>query len=194
LTAVAAAALVLAACSGLTQSDKPAVNVWWLQPLAGAPRAQTAVAPTPLFLELEVVPGLDSDKILALSSDAQIKPYAGARWADDLPALAGSLVSRSLEASGHFQVVQHGRAAAAGCELRLEVSEFFADLEAGGRTRGVSVATEGQYRCGTAVAQALASRAYVGVSDERMSAIVAAFQQALDQVTQDIINNIYVKQ
>lgn len=196
LTAILSAALVLAACGGLTTSDKPEINVWWLQPVAGAPRAETDARPAPMFLDLDVVPGLDSDKVLALASDAQLKPYAGARWADELPALAESLFTRSLQASGRFEVLQHGRASAAGptCELQLELKEFFADLEAGGRTRGVSVEIGGQYRCPAAQPLGLASRAYVGVGEERMSVIVAAFQKALDQVTLDIIKKIDIKQ
>jgi len=196
LKAILTAAFTLTACSGLTQSDKPAINVWWLQPATVAAGADSAAAPVPLFLDLDVVPGLDSDKILALASDAQLKPYAGARWADDLPELAESLITRSLKASGRFEVLQHGRAGAAlpACELRLELKEFFADLEPGGRTRGVSVAVGGQYECPAAEPLGLESRAYVGVGEEQMRVIVAAFQKALDQVTLDIIKKIDVKQ
>ncbi len=189
-------AFVLTACKGLFQSDKPALNVWWLQPVAATPRADDATAPVTLALDLTAVPGLDTGRILALSSDAQLKPYAGARWADELPGLVDSLVRRSLHASGRFVVVQHGRAGTADpdCELRLELNEFFADLEAGGRTRGVSVAMAGNFRCATDETHGVASQAYIGVDAERMSAIVAAFQKALDQVTLDIIKQIYIKQ
>ena len=189
-------ALVLAACSGLTQSDKPALNVWWLQPVSGAPAADTVAAPSTLVLELDVVPGLDTDKVLALSSDAQLKPYAGARWAEALPELAASLFTRSLESTGRFGVLRRGRAgaAAADCELRLEVDQFFADLAADGRTRGVSVGITGEYRCKAAESRGLEARAYVDVGEERMSAIVAAFQKALDKVTLDLIKEINIKQ
>ena len=189
-------ALVLAACSGLTQSDKAALNVWWLQPVSGAPEADTVAAPSTLVLELDVVPGLDSDKVLALSSDAQLKPYAGARWAETLPELAASLFTRSLESSGRFTVLRRGRAgaAAADCELRLEVDQFFADLAADGRTRGVRVGITGEYRCKAAESRGLEARSYVDVGEERMSVIVAAFQKALDRVTLDLIKDIYITQ
>lgn len=196
VTAILAMALGVAACSGLTQSDRPAVSVWWLQSLESAPGAGDPTGPVPVVLEFDVVPGLDSQKILALTSDAQLKPYAGARWADDLPELVASLLQRSLQASGRFEVLQPGRAgaSAATCELHLELNEFFADLEAGDRTRGVRVGLDGSYRCGKAGTLALASRADVGVDTERMSDIVAAFQKALDQVTLDLIKQIDIKQ
>jgi len=189
-------AFVLTACKGLFQSDKPALNVWWLQPVTATPGVDVATAPATLALNLTAVPGLDSGRILALSSDAQLKPYAGARWADELPGLVESLVTRSLNASSRFEVVQHGRAGAVGpdCELRLELNEFFADLEAGGSTRGVRVEMGGNFHCGGGETRGVASRAYVGVDAERMSAIVAAFQKALDQVTLDIIKQIDIKQ
>lgn len=195
VTCFLAIAFVLSACSGLTQSDRPALRVWWLQPVTGAPRADDSSTAQPVMLELTVVPGLDSDQVLALSSDAQLIPYAGARWADYLPELVASLINRSLQASGQFEVSQ-GRAGsgAPACELRLELAEFFAELDSAGRTRGVSVDIGGRYRCGTSGASELGSRAYVDVDAEQMNAIVAAFQKALDQVTLDLINQIYIKQ
>lgn len=194
LAAILALAHVLAACSSLTESEKPAINIWWLQPVTTMPVADDA--PVSVLLDVDAVAGLDDDKVLALSSDAQLIPYAGALWADDLPDLVASLITRSLQASGHFEVLQRGRAgaAASACELQLELTEFFADLEAGGRTRGVSVGVGGKYSCGTSGPHGLASRAYVDVDAERMSVIVAAFQKALDQVTLDIIRQLDIKQ
>lgn len=192
LSLILAFSLVLSACSGLTQSDKPAINVWWLQPVSDAPQVNRTTGQTPVVLHVSVVPGLDSDKILTLSGDAQLKPYAGARWADDLPVLVDSLLARSLQASGQFDVLQRGRAGAANaaCEIGLEVNEFFAEIDSGGRTRGVKIAVDGEYRCGSADPLELALHASVGVNEERMSDVIAAFQKALDQVTLDMINKI----
>lgn len=195
LTCFLAIAFALTACSGLTQSDRPALKVWWLQPVSGAPRADDSSTAVPVILDLKVVPGLDSNQVLALSSDAQLIPYAGARWADYLPELVASLINRSLQASGHFAVLQERtRNGASACELRLELTEFFADLDSGGRTRGVSVDIGGHFRCGASGTRELGSRAYVGVDAEQMNAIVAAFQKALDQVTLDLIHQMNTKQ
>lgn len=191
-TCLATLAIGLLGCSGLTQSDQPALRVWWLQPVSAA---QDTAEPRPLTLDLDVVPGLDSDEVLALSHDAQLKPYAGARWADNLPELVASLVTRSLHASGRFDVLQDYAAGdVAACELRLELNEFFADLDSAGRTRGVSVDIGGRYQCENTAAHGLKARAYVTVDAEQMNAIVAAFQKALNQVTIDIINQIDIKQ
>jgi len=195
LTGILSSAIFLAACGGLLESDEPAVNVWWLKPVAGAQPVSPAEKPVPLVLDLGVVPGLDNNRVLALSADAQLKPYAGARWADDAPELVASLIRRSLQATGRFDVAP-GRAgkAASACALKLELNEFFADLDDSGKTRGVSVGIDGTCQCGTAPADALVSRAYVRAETDQMSAVVAAFQKALDQVTLDIINKINIIQ
>ena len=96
---------VLVACSGLTKSDNPVVTTWWLKPYTGMTQAIAPDTVQPLNLTVTAVPGLDSDQILTLSGEAELKPYAGARWADHTPELLASLIGRSLEASGRFEVL-----------------------------------------------------------------------------------------
>ena len=195
LLRVLVAICFMSGCSSLTRSDKPADTVWWLEPYTAAAPASAGEQPMPLFLTVTVVPGLDSDRILTLSADAELKPFAGARWADRLPELAGSLLGRSLQASGRFELLQYRpRKDEPGCELQLEVQAFFADLGAGGRTSGVSVAAGGFLRCSSAEPLAVDARAQVAVGHESMTAVVAAFQQATNRVTQDIIEKISYKQ
>ena len=186
-----AATLVLSACGGLTRSDKPADTVWWLQPVTGMTQADAAQTPLPIDLSVSVVPGLDSDRILTLSGDAELKPYAGARWAENLPELVSSLIGRSLQASGRFEVSQQRSASSrAGCDLQLELREFFARLGSGGHTTVVSVELDGRYQCGSDAPRSLRSRASVEVAAEQMNVIVASFQHALDDVTVDILKQI----
>lgn len=186
-----ATTVVLTACGALTQSDEAAIRLWWLEPYTGSAQAAVANAPLPVVLTVTAVPGLDSGHILTLSGDAELKPYAGARWAEHLPELLSSLIGRSLQASGRFEVLQSrsGRGAG-GCDLQLELREFFANLGSDGQTAGVSIAIAGHYRCGSDPARVLRSRAYLDVADQQMSAIVASFQQALDQVTVDLLKQI----
>ncbi len=181
--------------AALTQSDEPAISVWWLQPYTGIKQERVTDAPLPVVLTVTAVPGLDSDKILTLSGSAELKPFAGARWADHLPELMSSLIGRSLQSSGKFEVLQSrsGRGAG-GCDLQLELREFFADLGSDGHTTGVSVAIAGRYQCDSDAARTLKSRSQLAIADQQMSAIVASFQKALDQVTIDVFKQIYIIQ
>ncbi|MGA9574470.1 MAG: ABC-type transport auxiliary lipoprotein family protein [Lysobacterales bacterium] len=188
---VLATTSVLSACSGLTQSDKPAITVWWLEPYTGMTRVDSDDPPVPVKLTVTAVPGLDNDRVLTLSADAELKPYAGARWADDLPELVSSLIGRSLQASGKFELVQNlPRKDSAGCDVQLELQAFFADRDVSGGTTGVRTAVGGHIRCGAAAPVLVHTDTRVAVGAESMNAVVAAFQQATDKLTQDIINKI----
>lgn len=184
--------LFLNACSGMTRSDKPAVTTWWLKPYAGAVRVEGSDALMSVDLTVIVVPGLDSDQILTLSDDAKLKPYAGARWADNLPELVSSMVGRTLEASGRFQL-KPGRSDAnvENCNLGLEISEFFAHLSPSGQTSDVRIAIDGNFQCGFAVPVQVRLNALIPVEDGRMTVIVAAFQTAMDRVMRDLLAQLY---
>jgi len=188
---ILASVCVLSACSGLTKSDNPVVTTWWLKPYTGMTQAAKPNSVLPLKLVVTTVPGLDSDQVLTLSGAAELKPYAGARWADHVPELLTSLIGRSLDASGRFEVVPARAGGGSGeCDLRLEVREFFADRSAGGNTTAVRVAFNGRYQCEPGTPVYIQSSASVAVADERMSVIVAAFQQALDRVTRDVLDKL----
>jgi len=182
---------VLSACGSLTRSDKPTATTWWLEPYTTSMQVVASEQPLLVTVTVTVVPGLDSDQVLTLSDKAVLKPYAGARWADHLPELVASLVGRSLEASGRFEILS-GRAGpgSENCDLQLELSEFFADLSPTGQTSGVSVVVNGRFVCESAEMLVVQSNVSIPVADEHMAIIVAAFQQALDSVTQDILNII----
>jgi len=183
--------LFTGACSGLTQSDKPAISTWWLEPYVATSQLVSTDPPVPVALSITVVPGLDSDRILTLSEDAELGQFASARWVDHLPELLASLVERSLQATGRFVIVSESVASRQGnCLLELEFREFFAELGPGGSTNGVRIATHGRFQCGSAMPLVVQSSVTKSVADERLNVIVAAFQQAMDQVTQETIEKI----
>jgi len=177
----------LTGCSGLTRSDQPATKTWWLEPYAGMAHEASPGAPKLVAISVTVVPGLDTDRILTLSEDAQLNHFATARWADNLPELAASLIGRSLEASGRFEMLSDRTGGGSeNCSLQLEVREFFANLGPSGQVNGVGVAADGYYQCESNEPLALHLSASIPVYDDRMSVIVAAFQQALDSVMKDL--------
>jgi len=175
--------LFLGACSGLTQSNIPANKTWWLEPFEGVGQESFTDTITLISLSVTVVPGLDSNRILTLSDDAELNRYNGARWADSLPELVTSLVARTMNMSGRFDVVSGGsRKGPRECDLQLELREFFAELDGSGKTTGVRVAVNGRYQCDADVAVALDLNSSVPVYSDSMSVIVAAFQEAVDEV------------
>jgi hypothetical protein len=66
--------------------------------------------------------------------------------------------------------------------LQLEVAKFFAELDGSGKTTGVRIAVNGDYQCAADVAVAIDLSSSVPVYSDRMSVIVAAFQEAMDEV------------
>ena len=187
--------IIASACSGLNRSDKPATTTWWLDAYgvdvdagmdAGAPSSNSK---TKVALTVAVVPGLDTHRILTLSDHAELNKYAGARWADSLPELMTSLVSRSLEASGRFDVVSSDKGSEE-CDLYVEVQKFYARLGVTGETTAVEVAMTGRYLCDGGEPSHIRLSASESVTDERMSVIVAAFQRAFDEIMKDLIETI----
>ena len=181
----------ISACSALTQSDKPATKRWWLEPYQVEVAGNPAGMPETVVLSVTAIPGLDTDRILTLSDDAELSQFAAARWVDHLPELVTSLIERSLQATGQFEVVTERTASRPGnCLLELELREFFADIAPGGALSTVRVAIKGSFRCESTAPVVFQSGASVPIASERMSAVVAAFQQAMDSVTLDIVNKI----
>ena len=184
-------ALSVSACGGLTRSDQPATKTWWLEPYVGMTEKTSPDAVKLVAISVRAVPGLDTDRILTLADDAQLSQFSAARWADNLPELVTSLVGRTLESSGHFEIVS-GRAGGGSedCNLQLELQEFFARLGRSGQTSGVRVIIDGRYQCESVEPVVLKLNASVPVHDDRMSLIVAAFQQALDSVMKEMLETL----
>ena len=184
-------ALSVSACGGMTHSDKPATNTWWLEPYTGMTQETPSESAPLVAISITVVPGLDTDRILTLSDDAELNQFAAARWADNLPELVTSLVGRTLEASGRFEIVS-GRAGGSSekCELRLKLQEFFALLSPSSQTTDVQVAIDGRFQCESDEPVPLKLNASIPVHDDRMSVIVAAFQRAMDSAMKDMIEQL----
>lgn len=175
--------LGLTGCGSLLQSDAPAATQWWLvsSPLSeSAPRLQR-----PLVLNLDVVPGLDTDRILNLNDQARLNSYSGATWPDALPEVLESLVQRSLETISDAPVRRGTRADASTCLLSLEVREFFGRVDSADITQEVRFEIQGELTC-PGFSRVVASRQSTPVTENRMGPIVGAFQQALDAGLQDL--------
>lgn len=186
MTVVLMSTVLISACSGLTSSDQPPVRTFMLMPLATTAAAGTVVA---VDVSVSVVPGLDTDKILTLSSNAELNHYASAVWAEHTPELMESLVTRSLQASGRFDVVS--RLPGGGledCSLALEIQSFYVYL--GSANLEARLVTSGQYVCGDDQSLSVHSSEAVPVRGTGLSAVVAAFQEAVNATMRDILDTI----
>ncbi len=175
--------LFLTACGGLTTSDKLVTRTWLLMPLEQSVNTVTSETATTIDLSVVAVPGLDTDRILTLSKDAELNNFAGARWAGHTPEMLESLLSRALQGSGNFKVIS----SQADCDLQLEVQEFFAYTGSSGTASEVQIEINGQYSCRSEKSKPIHLRASIPVFENKMSTIVSAFQTAINQVLADLL-------
>lgn len=194
-TTTRTAALILlsvlaAACSGVLSSEQAAKQYYVLMPYEGSSATGIDAAGPALALSVIVIPGLDTDRILALDTDARLNRYAGGRWPDHLPEVLGSVLKRSLAASGRFsEVTLSDRPASGGWFLALEVQQFYGLQDSGGTTRSVRVALAGKLLCsGTTIAVDVTEER--PVAEERLSLVVAAHQAALDAATARLLQQM----
>jgi ABC-type uncharacterized transport system auxiliary subunit len=177
-------------CGGILTSDQPARQYYALMPLGSAAGGDGATAGPALVVGVRAVPGLDTDRILALGPDARLNRYANARWPDHLPEVLASVLQRSLTFSGEFGRVGQGeRAMGDEWLLQLEVQEFYGIYNADGSTTSVTIAMMAALSCNgrETVLHLSAARP---VREERLETIVAAHQAGLDDVTRQVLARI----
>jgi cholesterol transport system auxiliary component len=186
LAAAAAIALALGACSGL-RSDAPAAQAWMLDPPAViAPAASAAggvgAAATLRVLRPLAAPGLDGERIALLRADRTLDYFAASRWSGRVPELVQSLALDTLRAAGGYRAVQPEDAPFSFDEtLQIEVRDFQAEYAAAAApvVKVALVCTLGR-RSDRAVLATFRLEGSVAAADNRMHAIVAAFDAALD--------------
>jgi len=180
----------LAACSGVLSSEQPPRQHYLLMPYAPSPGAGGAEPGPSLLISVSAVPGLDTDRILALSNDARLNRYANARWPDYLPEVLSSVMKRSLDSSGLFLSVEvSGQTADGGWAVQLEVQQFYGIQNSSGDTRSVIVEMAGNIECESR-SKTLKLSASNPVAEERLSAVVVAHQRGLNDVTRQLLDGI----
>ena len=180
----------ITACGGVLTSEHPVRQTYLLEP-SSLESTDSAGDPWPaLELSVKAVPGLNTDHIQALSTDASLKHYANARWADFLPEVLSSVIRRSLMSTGRFESVsttptpRHD-----DWSLNLEVQQFYGIQEYAGDTSSVAVSFEGVLACREQVHQLQLSFSRP-VREERLSVVVKAHQQALDDATKQLVSEL----
>jgi ABC-type uncharacterized transport system auxiliary subunit len=185
-----ALSLALAGCGGLLETTIPAPQAYVLRlPAATAPGDAAPLPGALLVQRPEPGPGLDSDKIVLLRSDHRFDFYAASRWAVPAPDLVESLIIDVLGAGGKFAgVYDDASPYAPRYNLRCGLRRFEADYTRGGSAPTVFVTldcTVGRHRDRELLATFRAEGS-AAVAEDRLNAIVAAF----DQATATAVNEI----
>jgi cholesterol transport system auxiliary component len=181
--------LGLTGCSSLLHSDAPPVQVYTLRAAALPVEATGAIGPA-VKVSLRVAhplagPGLDTAQIVLLQPDHRMNVYAASAWAANAPALIESLATQTLRASGEWRSVEDAESPfPSDYLLQISIRHFDADYSAGKEApptvRVTLDCTLGLEDARTIAASFVASGA-AAASANKLSEVVAAFQQATDQ-------------
>jgi uncharacterized lipoprotein YmbA len=177
---------LITGCSGVLESGKPSRQVYMLHSPSAAPGGSADEPAGSLVLSVHVVPGLDTDQVQVLGTDARLLPAANARWADNLPEVFTSITRRYLSDTRQFKAVHVGSIARPDEWLvELELQAFYGIQGGSGATTGVELKLEVMLRCnGQQHIQQIEKQ--TGVSGDTLASLVAAHQQALDAAMQEL--------
>ena len=190
LLAVAAAVVMapgMAGCAGSLFETKVAPpTTYRLAALPVSPGAAPAPASSLdlAVLRPRVLAGLESERIAVLYPDRHLDYYAGSRWGGPLEQVVQDLAIEVLRGRALFRSVDTDTSAFASTAwLELDVTDFQAEYADAARAPRVHVHFVA--RLGNALDRKMLGRfeadAVTPAADNRMSAIVAAYEQAADQ-------------
>lgn len=134
-TVVATSLVSLGGCALVDVASEPAPRFFTLTP----PALQSMTSAVPAQLSVQAFTtsaALNTSRIVYQPSENEIKYYAGARWADQTPAMIRRLMVETLERSGAFAaVLGEGAPAQADYMLSGEIRRFAATPAAGDEKR-----------------------------------------------------------
>lgn len=189
---VLATLFLLGGCGSLLPGRTAAPVTYVLRPVAAAaaaspagpsPAAPGAAAATASLQvqRIATAPGYARDEILLTQPDRRLDMYAASRWPDMLPVVVERLVVDALRQQGAWSVVHDAAAPyAADRLLRVTVRRFDAEYSAAGGPPTVRVVFDATLarRGERSVLTAFTVEGSAEAGEDRMSAIVAAFERA----------------
>jgi cholesterol transport system auxiliary component len=184
----------LAACGGsFFRSNAPPPSTYLLSIPPGSPGAAMQADLT--ILTPRVRTGLDGDRIAALYPDRRLDYFAGARWSGPLDEVVQDLALQAFRTHANFRTVHTDTSAfGAGYWLELDVVDFQAEYPGGGaasESAPPTVHVQLLARVGNAgdrhVIGQYTADSRQPATDNRLSAIVAAYNQAVDAVLSKIV-------
>src|SRR5690606_7311243 len=183
VAAMLAVLVLLAGCGGLRSNAEPD-RIYVLHPAGEA--ASTAPLPGLLMVPRpNVQPGVDTNRIALTRAGNELDYYALSRWSGSLSQVLGAFAVQSLDGACVTVVGQERGAGPADRELLLTVRHFEAAYGAGSAPQVLValdcllVATSPRRVLGDCSAEVREAAAV-----NRMSAIISAFERALQQAMQ----------
>lgn len=177
-------------CSGMLTSDTPADKVYWLEPLIVQKEVIAESIQPSLVVFVSAAPGLDTDRLLILGPGARLNHYALARWPDNIPEVLESLLRTTLESTGRYSRVTAGTMnRSADWALELEVRELYTLATQSDIAHTARMVLNGYIVCPQSE-QAIALQAAIGIDDNRLGKIVAAYQLALNEVSRQLVDRL----
>ena len=183
-------ALGVAGCSGLLHSNAPPVQIYTLRPGAASAGGTADSSHPAMVASLRVGhplagPGLGSSQIVLLQPDHRMNVYASSAWSADAPALVEALAAQTLRASGEWSSVEDAESPfPSDYLLHISIRRFDADYSAGTDvpptvhvTLDCTLGTED----GRTILASFAADGSAAAGSNKLSEVVAAFQQAADQ-------------
>jgi cholesterol transport system auxiliary component len=190
------ACALLGSCASVLESNEPAVQSYVLRTRQATPVANGVSSSERPVLHVEALragPGLASDHIVLLRADRRFDSYAGSRWADEVPPMLEALVVDALRDTGAYRAV-FGDAAPfpADYALAITIRRFEADYTTNERAPTVQVAFDVAVgrRSDRALLGAFSIAAQQAASENRMSAVVAAFEAATQRALADLTQQV----
>lgn len=189
---------LLAGCSGFS-SHSDVTQIYLLQPeLPASAAATVGGAGNLVVLRPLVAPGLANERIALTHADGRLDYYQASRWPAELPEVMQTLAIDALRTRGRFASVQgDATPSLAGYALLIEVRHFEAQYP-GADTGSGALPTAQVTLVGTLISRAdrtvLASFTAEGsapAAANRMGAVVRAFDQALGQALQQLVENTH---
>jgi len=182
---LALAALVLGGCSSGLHSNAPPEQAYVLRAPAPAAPPATPAAPAARgslqVLRPLAAPGLESDRIAVLQADHRLSYYRASRWAVALPDMLESLALQHLRGRGVAAPLEGSRTTfPADYVLQLTIRRFEADETERSGAPVVEVVIEGLLlrRADRVVLATLEAASSAPAAENRLSAVVGAFEQA----------------
>lgn len=196
ILAACCASLALGACStsSLLDSELPIPSSYVIAPL---PPAATATSSAASQVDLaiarpDVAPGLDTQRIAVLRG-RQLDYYRGAQWSGNALDVVQSLLVGSLQNQKLFRSVSSEQARISGAYmLDSEVRDFQAEYVDGRDVPLVRVTIIGRLIriADRALVESIEATATNDASDNRLTAVAAAFEAAGHQVAQTLASGV----
>lgn len=150
--------------------------------------ASSASPPTLQVLLLGTAAGLAGDQVVVVHG-TRLDAYATARWASSAPGMLQELTVEALRRAGSYAVVEpDGGPFTAQYLLSVQLRRFDAEYgDVGPPTVHVALVCTLGERDGQGVPRTFVAESAVKAQEDRMQAVIDAFQQATDQVLSQLI-------